>query len=86
VTRAVVLRLARDVAVPAVERPLAPEALVTADELFVTGSGWEVMPVTRLDGRVVGEGSAGPVTARLHAAFLRTVDAACGAAGSAQGG
>jgi branched-chain amino acid aminotransferase len=86
VTRAVVLELAEREGVPAAQRTLSPEDLGAADELFVTGSGWEVMPVTRLDGHEVGEGSAGPVTARLHAAFRRTVDAVCGAARSAQGG
>jgi branched-chain amino acid aminotransferase len=41
----------------------------TADEVFVTGTGAEVMPVTMVDGRPIGDGTPGPVTKRLKDAF-----------------
>ena len=44
-----------------------------ADECFLTGSGAEVIPVVKLDGRVIGDGKPGPVTQRVLAAFRRRV-------------
>ncbi len=71
VTRGVVLRLARDLGIPAEEAPLRPEDLEAADEVFITSTVREIVPVTRLDGRTVGAGRPGPVTRRLHDAFRR---------------
>ncbi len=44
-----------------------------ADECFLTGSGAEVIPVVKLDGRVIGPGKPGEVTKRLTAEFRRLV-------------
>ncbi len=71
VTRGVVLRLAREVGVPAEEAPLRPEDLEAADEVFITSTAREIVPVTRLGDRAVGAGRPGPVTRRLHDAFRR---------------
>jgi D-alanine transaminase len=43
--------------------------LRTADEIWITSSSREVMPVTRLDGRAVGDGCPGPVFRQVHAAY-----------------
>jgi len=64
-----VLRLARDAGVAAEEVPLRPEDLESADEVFITSTVREIVPVTRLGTRPVGAGRPGPVTRRLHAAF-----------------
>jgi branched-chain amino acid aminotransferase len=69
VTRGLVLRLARELGVPAAEAPLRPADLETADEVFITSSAREMLPVTRLGDRLVGSGRPGPVTRRLHGAF-----------------
>ncbi len=71
VTRGVVLRRARETGVPAEEASLRPEDLETADEVFITSTAREIVPVTRLGGRAVGAGRPGPVTRRLHDAFRR---------------
>ncbi len=71
VTRGVVLRLARDVGIAAAEAPLRPEDLEGADEVFITSTVREIVPVTRLGERTVGTGRPGPVTRRLHDAFRR---------------
>lgn len=76
VTRAVVLELAREAALQVREAPLRPEALGSADELFVTSSAREVLPATQLDGRPVGSGRVGPVTTRLHSLFRCRADRA----------
>ena len=52
------------------------EDAAAADEMFFTSTTREIVPVVRLDDRVVGSGRPGPVTQRLRAAFaeaLRTV-------------
>jgi len=69
VTRGIVLALARAAGVPAREAPLRTSDLEGADELFITSTVREVVPVTRLGDRRVGGGGVGPLTARLHAAF-----------------
>jgi branched-chain amino acid aminotransferase len=73
VTRGIVLDLARRAGMEVAERPIWPEELAHADELLVTGTGWEVMPVTALDGAPVGGGKPGPVTARLAGLFRDAV-------------
>jgi branched-chain amino acid aminotransferase len=69
VTRGVVLRLARELGIAAEELPLRPEDLEGADEVFITSTVREIVPVTRLGARAVGDARPGSVTRRLHAAF-----------------
>jgi branched-chain amino acid aminotransferase len=72
VTRGLVLALARGAGVELREAPLRPGDLETADEIFITSTAREVLPVTRLDGKPVGSGKVGEVTTRLHA-LLRAI-------------
>jgi branched-chain amino acid aminotransferase len=69
VTRGVVLRLARRAGVAAEEAALRPEDLEQADEVFITSTVREIVPVARLGDHLVGRGVPGPVTRRLHAEF-----------------
>jgi len=69
VTRGVVLRLARGAGIGVEEAPLLPEDLEGADEVFITSTVREIVPVTRLGEHVVGAGRPGPLTGRLHAEF-----------------
>ncbi|MDR7454715.1 MAG: aminotransferase class IV, partial [Armatimonadota bacterium] len=69
VTRDTVLALAREAGLPAAERVFTLHDVYTADECFLTGTGAEVGPVVEVDGRRIGDGRPGPVTARLVAAF-----------------
>jgi branched-chain amino acid aminotransferase len=76
VTRAFVLELAAKTGVRAIEETLREADIATADEMFFTSTTREIVPVVRVDDRVVGSGRPGPVTQRLRAAFaeaLRTV-------------
>ncbi len=73
VTRQTMLDLCVKLNVPHEERTLQKHDLYVADECFLTGTGAEVMPVTTIDGRVVGTGTAGPVTKRLIEAFHKFV-------------
>jgi len=69
ITRKVILELAARLGIPTQETALALFDFYNADEAFMTGSGAEVMPVTSLDGRVIGNGKPGPVTLRLLQSF-----------------
>lgn len=69
ITRDLVLELARAHDIPAREAPLARAELEAADEIWLTSSTREILPVTRLDGRPVGAGMPGPVYARLRALY-----------------
>ena len=70
ITRAVVLELlAREPGSPYEVDDLSPAELHRADEVFVTGTMGELVPVLSIDGCPIGTGSPGPVTARLTAAF-----------------
>jgi branched-chain amino acid aminotransferase len=65
ITRETVLELAGDAGLTCREGDFSLTELYSADELFVTGTMGGIAPVTRLDGRVIGSGSPGPVTATL---------------------
>jgi branched-chain amino acid aminotransferase len=63
------LSLCRRLGVPYLEKTLQKHDLYIADECFLTGTGAEVIPVTKIDGREIGTGQPGPVTKRLIEAF-----------------
>jgi len=69
ITRDLVLELAREAGLPCTERDIPVEELKEADELWVTSSTKEVMPVTRLDGRPVGNGRPGPMWQEMDALY-----------------
>ena len=73
VTRKVMLGLCRRMQIPCVEKILQRHDLYIADECFLTGTGAEVAPVTKIDGRDIGTGQPGPITKRLIEAFHRHV-------------
>lgn len=71
ITRDSMLDIAQALGVPTEEGLFTRYDLYTADECFMTGTGAEVMPVVRLDGRTIGTGTPGPLTAQLCAGFAR---------------
>ncbi|MFC7006733.1 aminotransferase class IV [Halalkalicoccus salilacus] len=70
VTRAVVLDLARESAIPVEEGDYAVEELLDADEAFLTNTTWELRPIASVDGAAL---DGGPVTDRLRRAFSERV-------------
>jgi branched-chain amino acid aminotransferase len=71
ITRALVLRLLAAEGIECAEAPLAPADAWTADELFLTGTGAEIVPVCEVDGRALP--AERPVTERARAAFTAHV-------------
>lgn len=78
ITRAVVLEIGRDNGVNMLETPLNIDDLLDADEVFVTNSGMEVMPVIRVEQRDIGNGKPGPVTRELTQLYRGKVEEECG--------
>jgi branched-chain amino acid aminotransferase len=54
---------------PVEERELVPADVYGADEVFITSSIRELLPVVRVDDRVIGSGGPGPVSRALHRRF-----------------
>lgn len=73
ITRVVVIELAGELGIPTTEEPLTRMDCYVADELFLTNTTLELLPVRQLDGRVIGTGCPGPVTRTLRGAFARAV-------------
>ena len=69
VTRAVVIEIAAEMGIPISEPDMTRYDIYTAEECFLTGTAAEIIPAVRLDNRVIGTGSPGPVTKRLTARF-----------------
>jgi D-alanine transaminase len=75
ITRKLVLDLARDLDIAAAEAPIYADRTADIQELFLSGTTTEIMPVTTLDGRPVGDGSVGPITKRVQDAYRERVRA-----------
>jgi branched-chain amino acid aminotransferase len=71
ITRGAIFDIAGELGVPIHEGNLTRYDVWCADECFLTGTGAEVIPVVKLDGREIGTGKPGPITARVLAAFRR---------------
>jgi branched-chain amino acid aminotransferase len=76
VTREEVIDLCRELGRPVHETQLTRYDLYAADECFLTGTAAEVVPVARIDGRPVGSGAVGPITAEIIAAFHKRIRSA----------
>jgi branched-chain amino acid aminotransferase len=65
ITRATVMELAADLGLKVSEPTLTRYDLFNADECFLTGTGAELVPVVKIDGRIIGTGKPGPVTRQI---------------------
>ena len=74
VTRSTILDIAKATGIPVREANLTRYDLWCSDECFLTGSGAEVIPVVKLDGREIGNGRPGAVTKRVAAAFHKLAE------------
>ena len=73
VTRNIVIELSRQIGIEVQCQDLTPDDLHTCDEMFLTGTAAEVIPVTTIDQRTIADGRPGPVTKRLIDAFRTLV-------------
>jgi branched-chain amino acid aminotransferase len=73
ITRNTVIELAAAEGIPLAEKTLVRHDIYVADECFLTGSAAEVISVTTVDGRPIGDGKPGKITLRLSEAFKKLV-------------
>jgi len=73
VTRNFVMELAAKSGVPVQEVNLTRYDIYSADEMFLTGSGAEIIAVTKVDDRTIGDGTQGPMTRKLRELFAKAV-------------
>jgi branched-chain amino acid aminotransferase len=79
ITRQVILEEARSAGLPVEEGRIPAERLLECDEAFITSSVRGVVPVTRINDSVVGDGEPGPVTQRVMQIYDARVARECGA-------
>jgi len=74
ITRRTVIELANEHGIPIEERPVPAASLRRADEAFLSSTAGGIIPVTTVDGEVLGEGVPGPITLRLRDAYWKLHD------------
>lgn len=73
ITRMTVLKICKDNGIPAAEDCFGPEELTKADEVFITNSLMEIMPVSIVEGRKIGNKVPGKITKQLMALYKQLV-------------
>jgi branched-chain amino acid aminotransferase len=69
ITRRVVIEIAERIGLKVKEAPMTRHDVFTADECFLTGSAAELIPVVKLDSRIIGNGKPGNITKKLLTLF-----------------
>ncbi len=75
ITRESAIKVARDMGYEVTERPIPRTELYLADEIFLTGTAAEIVPVTSVDGHVIGNGREGPVSKDIREMYAKIVTA-----------
>ena len=73
ITRRTVFQFAQDAGIPTAERAVDRSELYIADEAFFCGTGVQIAPIARIDGREIGTGTPGPVTLQLQETLFAAV-------------
>ena len=78
ITRRNVINLCKANGLPVYERNFSVSQAYGAEEAFVTGTFAGLVPVSEIDGRVIGNGKSGPVTERLRKLYRKLIEEECG--------
>jgi D-alanine transaminase len=78
ITRKVILEVSKKSGIEINEESFSVEEMLNADEVFLTGTTTEVMPVIEIDKRKIGNGKSGPVTKQLQSLFKLKIKEQCG--------
>ncbi len=74
ITRDTVITLAKDLGYEVVSKRMTRDDVYIADEAFFSGTAAEITPIRELDGRIIGAGKRGPVTAKIQKLFFDVVN------------
>jgi len=77
ITRKSLIRIGLENELKIKEQNFSPETLSSADEVFITSSTREVLPVTKINGELIANGAPGPITKKLHALYKEFVKESC---------
>ena len=75
VTRICTLQIARDMGLTVEERAFTPDELFAAREAFVSAAGSLVLPVVEVDGKPIGNGQPGALTAEIRRRYIEQLRA-----------
>jgi branched-chain amino acid aminotransferase len=75
ITRESAMTIARDLGYDIIERQIARTELYMAEEIFLTGTAAEIVPVTNIDGHAVGNGKEGPFTKSIREMYAKIMSA-----------
>ncbi|WP_327835229.1 D-amino-acid transaminase [Bacillus salipaludis] len=69
ITRMAVEKVTESLAIPFIEKKFTPEELLQADEVFITSTTSEILPIVNVDGKSIGKGTAGEWTMKAYRKF-----------------
>ena len=69
ITRKTAIELATEYGYKVIQGNLAPEYARSADEVFATSTAGGILPITKIDDKIIGNGAMGPVTQKLQDAY-----------------
>ncbi|WP_374722797.1 D-amino-acid transaminase [Peribacillus tepidiphilus] len=78
ISRQVMLKTCEKAGIPFAEKPYTLDELKNADEVFLTGTTVEVMPIIEVDGQRIGNGKPGEITKKLQELFKAEIEEQCG--------
>jgi branched-chain amino acid aminotransferase len=73
ITRDSVVAVTKDLGYQVEERPITIHELYNADEVFVSGTAAEIVPIVKITGRTIGEGKPGPIFGKIFAGFRQMI-------------
>lgn len=79
ITRKLILRLADQIQVPVVQESIHRDSLSLLEELFLTGTTMEILPIVQVERQTIGSGIPGPIARQLHQAYRSVIESECGA-------
>ncbi len=74
ITREIIIDLAQKQGLDVQRKMLSVEEMLDADEVFLTNSSWQVLPVSRIEKQTIAQGKAGPTTLTLRQALLEQIE------------
>lgn len=77
IVRQVMLKICRENGIEVIERPFTVEELLNADEVIMSSTTAEIMPIVEVDGQRIGDGEAGNVTKQLQALYQEAIEKKC---------
>ncbi len=73
ITRDSIIQIAKNLGITVIERRITRDETYIADEAFFTGTAAEILPISSIDDRIIGNGEVGPITQQLRHEFFSIV-------------